>query len=105
MAALDKGIARRIKQAAERFAETGAGSVKKLQGIYPPSYRLRVGDDRVRFELDGETVRIPRSEPPRSLPLKCSGLVALASERVGPNAGSPPISARYVWYGSMVRGL
>jgi hypothetical protein len=43
-AALDKGIARRVKQAVEWFAETGAGSVKKLQGIDPPAYRLRVGD-------------------------------------------------------------
>jgi mRNA interferase RelE/StbE len=60
MAALDKGIARRVKQAVERFAETGAGSVKKLQGIDPPEYRLRVGDWRVRFELDGETIRILR---------------------------------------------
>jgi len=34
--------------------------VKKLQGIDPPEYRLRVGDYRVRFELDGETVRILR---------------------------------------------
>jgi mRNA interferase RelE/StbE len=60
MAALDKGIARRVKQAVERFAETGAGSVKRLQGINPPEYRLRVGDYRVRFELDSETVRILR---------------------------------------------
>lgn len=60
MAALDKGIARRIKQAVERFAETGAGSVKKLQAIDLPEYRLRVGDYRVRFELEGETVRILR---------------------------------------------
>jgi len=33
MAALDKGIARRVKQSVERFAEAGAGSVKRLQGI------------------------------------------------------------------------
>ncbi|MGA3235530.1 MAG: hypothetical protein ABSG03_04460 [Bryobacteraceae bacterium] len=32
MAALDKGVARRVKQSVERFAETGAGDVKKLQG-------------------------------------------------------------------------
>jgi hypothetical protein len=31
MAELDQGIARRIKTAVERFAETGAGNVKKLQ--------------------------------------------------------------------------
>lgn len=30
MAALDKGIARRVKQADERFADTGAGNVKRL---------------------------------------------------------------------------
>lgn len=60
LGALDKGIARRVKQTVERFAETGAGSVKKLQGINPSEYRLRVGDYRVRFELDGATVRILR---------------------------------------------
>ena len=58
MAALDKGIARRVKQTVERFAETGAGNIKKLQGIDPPEYRLRVGDYRVRFELDGEIIRV-----------------------------------------------
>ncbi len=41
MAGLDKGIARRVKQSVERFAETGAGNVKKLQGIDPPEFRLR----------------------------------------------------------------
>jgi mRNA interferase RelE/StbE len=60
MAALDKGIARRVKQALERFAETGAGNVKRLQGIDPPQYRLRVGDYRVRFRQDAETVRVLR---------------------------------------------
>ena len=60
MAALDKGIARRVKQAVERFADTGAGSVKRLQAIDPPEYRLRVGDYRVRFHLDDETVRVLR---------------------------------------------
>ena len=58
MAALDKGIARRVKQAVERFADTGAGNVKRLQGIGPPEYRLRVGDYRVRFHQEGETIRI-----------------------------------------------
>jgi hypothetical protein len=37
MAGLDKGMARRVKRAVERFAQTGAGNVKKLQGIDPPS--------------------------------------------------------------------
>jgi mRNA interferase RelE/StbE len=60
MAALDKGIARRVKQAVERFADTGAGNVKRLQGIDPPEYRLRVGDYRVRFHMDDETVQVLR---------------------------------------------
>ena len=60
MAALDKGIARRVKQAVERFADTGVGNVKRLQGIDPPEYRLRVGDYRVRFHLDDETVQVLR---------------------------------------------
>ncbi len=60
MAGLDKGIARRVKQSVERFAETGAGNLKKLQGIDPPQFRLRVGDYRVRFHNDGETVLVLR---------------------------------------------
>jgi len=58
MAALDKGIARRVKQVVERFADTGAGNVKRLQGVDPPEYRLRVGDYRVRFHLESETIRL-----------------------------------------------
>jgi mRNA interferase RelE/StbE len=60
MAALDKGVARRVKQAVERFADSGAGNVKKLQGIQPAEYRLRVGDYRVRFNLEGDTIRVLR---------------------------------------------
>lgn len=60
MAALDKGIARRVKNAVERFAATGAGNVKRLQDIDPPEYRLRVGDYRVRFELEKEIMRVLR---------------------------------------------
>ncbi len=60
MAALDKGIARRVKHSVERFAETGAGNLKKLQGVDPPEFRLRVGDYRVRFHNDGETMTVLR---------------------------------------------
>ena len=54
MSGLDKEMARRVKQAVERFAETGAGSVKRLQGIKPPEFRLRVGDYRVIYEVQEE---------------------------------------------------
>ena len=60
MSALDKGIARRVKRSVERFANTGAGNVKRLQGIDPPEYRLRVGDYRVRFHLAGERIQVLR---------------------------------------------
>ncbi len=60
LAALDQGIARRVKQAVERFAVTGAGKVRRLQGIDPPEYRLRVGDWRVRFHLAEGTIRVLR---------------------------------------------
>ncbi len=60
MAALDKTIARRVRLAVEHFAATGAGNVRKLQGIDPPEHRLRVGDYRVRFELAADTIRILR---------------------------------------------
>ncbi len=60
LAALDKSIALRIKQSIVRFAETGAADIKKLQGLDPPEYRLRVGDWRVRFQLDGDEIRVLR---------------------------------------------
>jgi mRNA interferase RelE/StbE len=60
MAALDKGIARRVKRSVELFADTGAGNVKRLHGLDPPEFRLRVGDYRIRFHLDNGTIRILR---------------------------------------------
>jgi mRNA interferase RelE/StbE len=60
MAALDKGIARRVKQAIERFAAAGTGNIKRLQGIHPPEFRLRVGDWRVRFRQDAAILRVLR---------------------------------------------
>ena len=60
MAALDRGIARRVKRSVERLAESGAGDVKRLQGIDPPEFRLRVGDYRVRFYQRSETLCVLR---------------------------------------------
>ena len=60
MAGLDKGIARRVKQSVERLAETGTGNVKRLKGIEPSEFRLRVGDHRVRFHNDGVTITVLR---------------------------------------------
>ena len=60
LAKLDKENARRVRRAVERFALTTSGDVKKLQGIDPPEYRLRVGDYRVRFDQDELTIRVLR---------------------------------------------
>ena len=58
---LDRATRLRIAAAIQRLVLTGAGNIKKLQGIDPPEYRLRIGDWRVRFSLpDGNTVRINR---------------------------------------------
>ena len=50
----------RVKQAVEPFAEIGVGNIKRLQGIDPPEFRLRVSDYRVRFHRDSETLLILR---------------------------------------------
>ena len=60
IAALDKDTTRRVIQAIQRFAATGAGNVKRLQGIDPPEFRLRIGDWRVRFHHQGDRVQILR---------------------------------------------
>ena len=58
---LDRVTRLRITAALQRLALTGAGNIKKLQGIDPPEYRLRVGDFRIRFSYPGpDIVRIHR---------------------------------------------
>jgi mRNA interferase RelE/StbE len=45
-----------------RYAETGAGDVKPLAG-HSGVKRLRIGDFRVIFEEDADTVRVTRIGP------------------------------------------
>jgi mRNA interferase RelE/StbE len=61
---LDRVVAARIVRAIERYAATGHGDVKRLQGR-GDEMRLRVGDWRVifTFEDDGETILIGRILP------------------------------------------
>jgi mRNA interferase RelE/StbE len=56
--AIDQPTALRILHALARFAATGEGDVKRLQGIDPPEFRLRIGDYRLRFRDDGATLFI-----------------------------------------------
>jgi hypothetical protein len=46
--AIEQGTALRILHALARAIFTGDGDVKRLQGIQPPEFRLRVGDYRIR---------------------------------------------------------
>lgn len=61
LAGLDRATRLRVAAALQRLVLTTAGNIKKLQGIDPPEYRLRVGDWRVRFSYpDADTVRVNR---------------------------------------------
>lgn len=51
---LEKSIQVRALEAIERLAAEGHGDVKRLKGVKPPEYRLRVGDWRIRFAFDGD---------------------------------------------------
>ncbi len=59
---LDHGTVLRIRAAVLRYAETAQGDVRRLTNVEPMTWRLRVGDYRVRFrfetEDDWETERI-----------------------------------------------
>lgn len=46
---IERETALRILRALHRYAETGEGDVKALEGKFTGVHRLRVGDWRVRF--------------------------------------------------------
>jgi mRNA interferase RelE/StbE len=46
---VDQETAMRILVALTRYAETGEGDVKALEGKFTGTHRLRIGDWRVRF--------------------------------------------------------
>jgi len=43
-----------------RFVATEEGDVRRLRGIEPPEFRLRLGDYRVRFHDLSESIEILR---------------------------------------------
>ena len=46
---VEQGAAMRILLALTRYAQTGQGDIKALEGKFAGTYRLRVGDWRIRF--------------------------------------------------------
>jgi len=53
---IDQKTALRILQAISRLALVQEGDVKKLHGIHPPAYRLRVGEYRILFRKQGRGI-------------------------------------------------
>jgi mRNA-degrading endonuclease RelE of RelBE toxin-antitoxin system len=58
--AVDRESAIRILHALTRFAETGEGNVKALEGQWQGTSRLRVGDYRIIFRAAPEQITILR---------------------------------------------
>lgn len=56
--ALDRPTAMRLFEGILHFARTGSGNVKVLHGDMAGTFRLRLGDYRVLFTLEQNTMRI-----------------------------------------------
>lgn len=52
-------VSRRIRSKINRLSDGLAGDVKRLTN-FSPEYRLRVGDWRVLFNIDGDMISIER---------------------------------------------
>ena len=60
-AALPKRIKRRVRKVLERLAKWPAVSgAKPLKGQLAGWFRLRTGDYRIRFRVDGETIIVDK---------------------------------------------
>ena len=54
---LEENVRQRVRNAVNRYAETGLGDVRRLRG-YDREWRLRVGQWRVRFTYDDDSESI-----------------------------------------------
>ena len=57
---IEQPIAMQILKTLARYARTGEGNTKTLQGITPPLIRLRSQDHRVFFRDKGDYLEITR---------------------------------------------
>lgn len=55
---IDRDTAMRILTTRTRYAETGEGDVKALEGKFTSTHRLRVGDWRLRFRRVGASIHV-----------------------------------------------
>ena len=51
---IEKSVALQILKTLARYAQTGEGNTKQLQGVEPPLIRLRAQDHRIFFRDKGE---------------------------------------------------
>lgn len=58
MRAIDQPTALRILHTLARLLATGEGDVERLRDVEPPTFRLRIGDYRLRFLDHGESMEI-----------------------------------------------
>ncbi len=58
--AIEQPIALQILKTLARYAESGEGNTRLLQGIEPPLLRLRAQDHRVFFRDKGDYLEISR---------------------------------------------
>lgn len=58
--AIERPIAWQILKTLARYAKTGEGDTKQLQGIDPPLLRLRAQDHRIFFRDKGDYLQISR---------------------------------------------
>jgi mRNA interferase RelE/StbE len=56
--AIDRSTAMHLFEGILRFSRTGAGNVNTLHGDMTGAFRLRLGDFRVLFTLEENTMRI-----------------------------------------------
>ena len=57
---IEQSIALQILKTLARYARTGEGNTRQLQGIEPPLLRLRAQDHRIFFRDKGEYLEISR---------------------------------------------
>ena len=57
---IDQPIALQILKTLARYAQTGEGNTKQLQGVDPPLVRLRAQDHRIFLREKGDYLEISR---------------------------------------------
>ncbi len=58
--AIEKSAAMRVLTGLHRYAESGQGDIKALEGDLAGLLRLRVGEYRVLFDETGDAVKVHR---------------------------------------------